>query len=128
MYGEILAAVSLALTLLSVGIYYLKMRAVRVPKWPLLNILLKLVAITAGVVAFVSGVAFWTGIAAGFSLFINAMFFLFLAISGLPKAQPAIEVGKRFIDFNALDSEGSEFTLSSLNGRPFLLVFYRGHW
>jgi len=40
----------------------------------------------------------------------------------------AVRVGDRYLDFTAKDSNGNAFTLSSLDGKPVLLKFFRAHW
>lgn len=128
MDGDILAFLSCVLVFISVGYYYSRMRAVDVPKWPLMSLFLKIIAVFVGVMALAYGVSVIGGIALGISFFIVGMFFIFIMISAMPKVKPGVEVGKPFVDFTTLDSDGNEFILSSLKGKPILLVFYRGHW
>ena len=128
MDGDILAFLSCVLVFISVGYYYSRMRAVDVPKWPVMSLFLKIIAVFVGVMALAYGVSAIGGIALGIGFFIAGMFFIFLMISTLPKVKSAVEVGKSFVDFTTLDSDGNEFALSSLLGKPILLVFYRGHW
>jgi hypothetical protein len=60
---------------------------------------------------------------------VGAGFFLFTTIaSRLPTRGPAAQIGRRYLDFTAKDWEGRDFQLASLDGRRFILKFYRGHW
>ena len=59
----------------------------------------------------------------------GVFFFLFSSLrSSIPTTAPAVASGDRYLDFTALDHQGRSFTLSSLEGRPFILKFYRGYW
>ena len=115
MDGDILAFLSCVLVFISVGYYYSRMRAVDVPKWPLISLFLKIVAVFVGVMAMAYGVSVIGGIALGIGFFLAGMFFIFIMISAMPKVRPGAEVGKPFVDFTTL-------------GKPIVLVFYRGHW
>ena len=42
--------------------------------------------------------------------------------------RPAVAVGEPMLLFSAPDENGVDFDLSSLNGKPYLLKFFRGHW
>ncbi len=46
----------------------------------------------------------------------------------VPADVPRVAVGDPYIDFTAPDADGNAFTLSSLDGTPILLKFFRGHW
>jgi len=46
----------------------------------------------------------------------------------LPKPQIASAEGKLAPDFTLKDQRGKTLQLSSLRGKPALLIFYRGHW
>jgi len=42
--------------------------------------------------------------------------------------EPAVGVGDQMLAASAPDENGVDFDLSSLNGKPYLLKFFRGHW
>jgi cytochrome oxidase Cu insertion factor (SCO1/SenC/PrrC family) len=46
----------------------------------------------------------------------------------LPKPQIESAEGKLAPDFTLKDQSGKPLRLSSLRGKPALLIFYRGHW
>jgi cytochrome oxidase Cu insertion factor (SCO1/SenC/PrrC family) len=46
----------------------------------------------------------------------------------LPKPQIASAEGKLAPDFTLKDQGGKPLRLSSLRGKPALVIFYRGHW
>lgn len=64
--------------------------------------------------------------------FAGLMLMLLLAASAwaqrLPKPQIASAEGKVAPDFALKDQTGKTLRLSSLRGKPALLIFYRGHW
>ena len=57
---------------------------------------------------------------------------LLLAASGraqrLPKPQIASAEGQLAPDFTLKDQRGKPLRLSSLRGKPVLLIFFRGYW
>lgn len=46
----------------------------------------------------------------------------------LPKPQIASAEGKFAPDFTLKDQRGKPLQLSSLRGKPALVIFYRGYW
>jgi hypothetical protein len=54
--------------------------------------------------------------------------YLFSYSYRMPAAARAPVVGSVAPDFALRDQRGNEVRLSSLRGRPVVLVFYRGHW
>ena len=65
---------------------------------------------------------------AGTTVAFSALYFVLLSFSGQSNQVPAVAVGSRIPDFTALDHNGQPFSLSSLNGKPILMKFFRGHW
>ena len=58
----------------------------------------------------------------------SALYFVLLSVSGQSNQIPAVAIGSRIPDFTALDHNGEPFSLSSLDGKPILMKFFRGHW
>jgi len=80
---------------------------------------------SAGLLAGAEGLAragAWTGAITG------GLFVALVAFSKQDDKIPAVTIGGPVLDFSAIDHEGNPFALSSLQGRPFLLKFFRGHW
>jgi cytochrome oxidase Cu insertion factor (SCO1/SenC/PrrC family) len=65
---------------------------------------------------------------AGTTVAFSAIYFGLLSISGQSSQAPNFAVGSPIPDFTALDHNGEPFTLSSLDGKPMLIKFFRGHW
>jgi hypothetical protein len=118
-----------ALTVLSAwALYWPRIKAHRVPRQPIVY----QAAMTAGAILAVLALGSSPGVVgallAAIAL-VGAGFFLFSSMtSAMPRKAPAVAVGDRYLDFIAADADGGDFALSSLEGRPFLLKFYRGHW
>ena len=70
----------------------------------------------------VAAAAAWTGALTG------ATYLGLAAISGQDRKQPAVAVGSAVLGFTATDDAGNDFDLAALDGRAFLLKFFRGHW
>lgn len=98
-----------------------------------------LVVLAAGLVLSALGVArsapTWRsrGIAAALAVLNTAVagafaFFLFSASYAMPAATGAPTLGSIAPDFALLDERGSQVRLSSLRGKPVVLLFYRGFW
>ncbi|MDE0886890.1 MAG: hypothetical protein OSB70_15295 [Myxococcota bacterium] len=49
-------------------------------------------------------------------------------VSPQAASDDAIRVGESLRAFTALDENGDEFSSVSLEGRPVLMKFFRGHW
>jgi hypothetical protein len=109
------------------GVYWPLIRRHRVPREPRAYQAAMAVAAVLALVAIarVPGIAGWLFALAAL---IGAGFFLFTTLtSAMPATQPP-HVGERYLDFAAKDWLGRDFRLSSLDGRRFILKFYRGHW
>jgi hypothetical protein len=84
------------------------------------------VALAAAAIARSPGPIGWIFVLAAL---VGAGFFLFTTTaSRLPARGPAAQVGRRYLDFTAKDWQERDFQLAGLDGRRFILKFYRGHW
>ena len=60
---------------------------------------------------------------------IMSLFWLLATAAGKQKTgRPKIVVGQPLPAFTALNEDGSSFDSQSLDGAPYLLKFFRGHW
>jgi hypothetical protein len=110
------------------GLYWPLIRQHRVPRRPRSYQAAAALGAVAALVALASGPA-PGGVAAALVALIGAGFFLFTTLtSALPAGGPAVRTGDRYLDFEARDWQGREFRLAALDGRRFILKFYRGHW
>ncbi len=108
--------------------WWAKIKAMTVPR----NAIVYQAIMASGVVLIVMGMSRGAGVPGGLlgmvGLLAGGMYLVTSFISGLPEEPLAVQIGERILDFEATDSAGEPFSLSSLDGRPFLLKFYRGHW
>jgi len=126
--GNYIGLAAVLLTAASAYIQYRQIKEVSVPLVPWGQVVLWLSGIACGLLAFLQGIHFLMTIPVTLAVVTNIFFLVVIATSKLPKVDPALEIGDRYIDFTATDSEGNSFTLSQLEGRPILLKFFRGHW
>jgi hypothetical protein len=110
------------------GLWFRRLRAVRVPE----DRTGFLAAFGAGgalaVAAFVLGPGWLAGVAAGLALLGSVTFLGLNLQSTQADRTPRVAVGGPILDFSAPDADGAEFQLAQLRGKPFLLKFFRGHW
>jgi hypothetical protein len=126
--GDVLGVAALPLVLLNLLVYTLRVRAVRVPLRPLGHAAVMLAAVGLFAAALFNGASF-LGVASGTSALITAGFFIVhVFTSGLPVKEIAVEIGKPFPSFEAVDADSHPFRTSSLLGSPVLLIFFRGWW
>jgi len=124
----LLVVAGLLMVIASWALYWPKIKAIRVPLHPwghqltmVLGIGLAIAAAYARPDWIVLSLSVLTTLAGAFFLFVTL-------ISGLPSKTPAVQPGDPFLDFTLPNTRGRDFTLASLEGTPFLLHFYRGHW
>ncbi|MEE3331957.1 MAG: hypothetical protein VX246_13910 [Myxococcota bacterium] len=128
MNGLALACVALVIAVSAVALFARLVKHVKVDeqRWIVNSLLVGAAALA--VLALTGEPGVLGGILAGFVLALSTVFFGLLALSGQSKQQPVIRVGAPIVDFTAPDHTGEPFTLSSLNGKPILMKFFRGHW
>ncbi|MFK8020497.1 MAG: hypothetical protein AB8B86_12055 [Pseudomonadales bacterium] len=58
-----------------------------------------------------------------------SLFWLLVTAAGKQKTDtPKIVIGRALPAFTALNEDGSPFDSQSLDGNPYLIKFFRGHW
>jgi hypothetical protein len=108
--------------------WWAKIKALTIPSKPIAYQSL----MAAGIVLIVWGMIRGAGPLGGMIGFVGlvagGMYLWTSTMRELPKQTLAVRVGEPVLDFDASDSDGAAFSISSLSGKPFLLKFYRGHW
>lgn len=128
MLGNLLGLLSLAVSLVNILIYIGRIKAVRVPLRPIGHVSFMLLAIILFIAALFAG-ADILGVIAGSTAFIMAGFFLVMvSFSGLPHKEIVVNVGDPLPTFRTVDADGRPFSIDSLRGTPFVLIFFRGWW
>jgi hypothetical protein len=126
--GFRIALFALLLTLGAWASYWAKIKALTVPRNPIVYQVAMVVGASLAVWGLVRGAGVG-GAALAVAALVAAGFFLFTSlISRVPETTLAVSVGDAILDFTTEDADGSSFALSELAGRPFLLKFFRGHW
>ena len=128
MNGGMLAGLAFGVAVGNWAVYWPKIKAMRVPLRPVGHQAVMCAAILLGLLAFMRGPGALGGLAAVLALAAAGMFLFFTLNSAMPHETPAVAVGEPILDFTAKDAAGNDFTLASLQGTPFLLKFFRGHW
>ena len=126
--GNVLSIVALGLNMGNGAVYWPKVKALRVPLRPVGHQAVMVLGIVLAVMAFWRGVGLVGGTAAILALLAGGMFLFFTLTSRVPKKVPSVAVDQPAPNFTTMDADGSHFTLSSLNGTPVLLKFFRGGW
>ena len=81
-----------------------------------------------GIASFIVGTKWYGGIPAVFGILIAAFMSGTVYISPQQVADNPVQVGDVIPEFIALNDDGERFNSSSLNGKPTLIKFFRGHW
>ena len=104
------------------------MKQVRVARGRWLLRLLAGASLATASLAFVQGPDLLSGILAGVSLAVSSVFVILSSLASQSGQVPAVAVGHPMLEFSAPDENGVVFDSRELQGRPFLLKFFRGHW
>lgn len=59
---------------------------------------------------------------------LSGFFLYLLSQAPLPDGEIQVKVGGKMLDFQAVDAKGAPFSLSNLQGKRYLMKFFRGHW
>lgn len=110
------------------GVWFRRLRQVRIPTDRRRVHLAHAVAIALGAGAFVLGTSTLGAVLAATAIVGGATFLGLAAQAAQAPGDPAVTVGGTIIDFVLPDHAGRPFDLASLRGKPFLLKFFRGHW
>jgi hypothetical protein len=84
--------------------------------------------VSLGVSGLVLGSGLLNGTLAVLSLLLGGFFIFTFLISAQKGGSGALQIGSPLLTFSTTDQQGDTFDSSSLEGRPVLLKFFRGHW
>jgi len=89
-------------------------------------------SMAAGVCLAIAGLVQGAGLAGGIlstlAILLGSLFVFTWAISKQKGGSGAFQPGSPLLAFSAPDHLGNTFDSSTLDGRPILLKFFRGHW
>jgi hypothetical protein len=126
--GMQFALVSLFLSLAAWGVYWRLIFKMQVPRKPRGFQFVMAASLALAIAALFSRPG-WAGASAAVIALLASSMFLFTSVmSAMPRAVPVVSVGERILSFSASDADGVTFESAVLDGRPYLLKFFRGHW
>ena len=124
----ILSAVGLTVVILNWAVWFKKAQSQAVPS----SVMGFVLAMICGLALAGSAFAFQTSllsIVIGTIALVLGVFWLASAAFGGQKTDaPKMIVGQPLPAFSALNEDGSTFHTSEMDGSPYLLKFFRGHW
>jgi hypothetical protein len=126
--GTKLGILAFAVAAATVTLWFRKIGQVDIPEDRTAYVIFFLSSAALGVGAFVAGVRWLGGVAAGLAIVIGLFFPFSVAISRQEVAANAIRVGDSIPVFSARDENGETFESKTLAGKPALIKFFRGHW
>ncbi len=126
--GTILGVLAFVVAAVTVTLWFRRIGQVDIPEDRTPFVIAFLSAAALGVSAFVAGVRWLGGVAAGLAIIIGSFFPFSVAISRQEVAANAIRVGDTIPHFTAVDEHGQLFDSESLRGHLVLIKFFRGHW
>ena len=126
--GTTLGVLAFVVAAACVALWFRKIGQVDIPEDRTIYVVVFLSAAALGVGAFVAGVRWFGGVAAGLAIIIGLFFPFSVAISRQEVAANAIRVGDTIPHFTAIDEHDQLFDSESLDGHLVLIKFFRGHW
>ncbi len=126
--GTTLGILAFVVAAACAALWFRKIGQVDIPEDRTTYVVVFLSAAAMGVGAFVVGVRWLGGVAAGPAIIIGLFFPFSVAISPQEVAVNGIRVGATIPHFKAVDDQGQVFDSESLRGQTVLMKFFRGHW
>ncbi|MEH6570222.1 MAG: hypothetical protein V7709_14170 [Halioglobus sp.] len=102
--------------------------AVALPKNRLGFLLFMVLGAGLALVALVQGAGVFGSVLASLAVFLGCFFIFAWSISAQKGGTGTLQIGSKLQSFSATDHRGDIFESASLEGRPVLLKFFRGHW
>ena len=128
MSGIYLSILAFAVAAGTAFIWFRLLSAVALPKNRTGFVLCMVTAICLAVGGLVTGSGAWVVILSSISMVLGGLFLSLVLISGQKGGSGNLQLGSPLLSFSAPDQLGDTFDSSSLDGRPILLKFFRGHW
>jgi len=126
--GTILGFAALGLAVITLALWFRQIDQVSLPENRTLFVVSYLTALAMGVGAFVARTRWFGAIPALLAIIIGGFFPFSVAISRQEVATTGIQIGQTIPHFTALNRHGESFDSASLDGKPVLMKFFRGHW
>lgn len=110
------------------AVYWPKIKAMQVTLRPVGHQTVMVCALVLAVLAAFNQPGIIGGGLAGFTIPVAGMFLFFTLNSGMPHKPLPVRVGQPMPRFAATAANGGVFDSAQLEGKPYLLKFFRGHW
>ena len=108
--------------------WFRQINQVDIPENRIVFVIFFFSAVALGISAFVMRTRWFGAIPALLAIVIGGFFPFSMTISRQEVATTGIQVGQTMPHFKALDRNGELFDSASLDGKPVLIKFFRGHW
>jgi len=126
--GTTLGFAALGVAVITVALWFRQIDQVALPENRTLFVVSYLTALAMGGGAFVARTRWFGAIPALLAIIIGGFFPFSVAISRQEVATTGIQSGQTIPHFKALNRQGELFDSASLDGKPVLMKFFRGHW
>ena len=126
--GTTLGFAAFGVAALTMIAWFRQINQVDIPENRIVFVLFFLVALALAVSAFVMRTRWFGAIPALLAVVIGGFFPFSMTISRQEVATTGIQVGQTIPHFRALNRSGEWFDSASLEGKPVLIKFFRGHW
>ena len=126
--GTKLGLLALAVALGCMALWNAAIQNVDIPENRTLFVVGFLAAVVLGIAAFVKRTHWIGGLAAVVAIFLGMLLPFTIAISRQELPTAVVQVGDALPSFTSTDDRGEPFDSASLQGKPVLMKFFRGHW
>ena len=126
--GTTLGFAALGLAVITTALWFRQIEQVTLPENRALFVASWLTALAMAVGAFVARTRWFGAIPALLAIIMGSFFPFSVAISRQEVATTGIQIGQTIPHFKALNQHGELFDSASLDGKPVLMKFFRGHW
>ena len=128
MSGLTLSIVAFALVSATGFLWFRRAFAVALPENRTGFVICMIVGLCLGIAGLVQGAGLAGGILSTLAILLGGMFVFTWLISAQKGGSGTLQIGSPLISFSAPDHLGNSFDSNTLDGRPILLKFFRGHW
>ncbi|MEE3331119.1 MAG: hypothetical protein VX246_09640 [Myxococcota bacterium] len=126
--GTTLGFAAFGVAALTMVAWFRQINQVDIPENRIVFVLFFVSAVALSVSAFVMRTRWFGAIPALLAIVIGGFFPFSMTISRQEVATTGIQVGQTIPHFRALNRSGEWFDSASLEGKPVLIKFFRGHW
>ena len=126
--GTAIGFAALGLAVITVFVWFRQAGMVALPQDRSIFVGVFILSALMGVAAFIVGTKWYGGIPAVGGVIVGAFLTATVYISPQQVADNPVKVGDVIPGFVALNDDGERFNSNSLNGKPTLIKFFRGHW